>query len=94
MTHLPLFSLVMVAIITIDYLLGPTAEYLNAYEILRRSVPLPLPQVAEGFLLRQETLGSIALPVGWALFAVEAGVVTVLLEAVGRLGLRAFGGAS
>ena len=79
----------MVAIITIDYLLGPTAEYLNAYEILRRSVPLPLPQVAEGFLLRQETL-----PVGWALSAVEAGVVTVLLEAVGRLGLRAFGGAS
>ena len=78
---------VLVAIVVVDCVLGPTAEYLNAYEIVRRSVPVPgLPAVSERFIFQQARWGERALLVAWVAYLVEAALVSGLLVLSRRVG--------
>lgn len=70
---------VMVAILVIDYRLGPTAEYLNAHEILRRTFSTALPETSNRFVFAQDRLGRATLLVGWLAWTIEAVMATGLL---------------
>jgi|GEM_PF-428827 len=73
------FCLVMLAMVGVDFLLGATAEYLNAYEVLRRTFDLPLPRCSERFVVGQDALGAAALAWGWLLWSAVALTVTWLI---------------
>lgn len=73
---------VLSAIVGVDYFLGATAEYLNAYEIVRLSFARSLPMTSERYLLGQDRLGSVALGVGWMLYLLEGALVTTLIRAL------------
>jgi len=70
----------LVVIIVVDYWLGPTAEYLNAYELVRRGLLPSLPQSSERFLFGAERFGSWLWPVAWAAFLVEAGLLSCIFR--------------
>lgn len=70
----------MLAIVIIDCILGPTAEYLNAYEILWRTCAPSLLQSTEPFLYAQAYWGRWALIVGWFAWTVEAALLALLLR--------------
>jgi hypothetical protein len=70
-------------ILIVDFYLGPTAEYLNAYEILRRSFAPMLPHTSDRFLLGQDTLGRWTLVVGWLAWGLEALVIEAFLVWIG-----------
>lgn len=76
----------LVSIVVVDFALGETAEYLNAYEVLRRSLPwpLPLPPTSATAVYGQHTLGAAALALGWGGWFVEGGVIALMLQAVAR----------
>lgn len=76
------FPIIMVAIVAIDYALGSTAEYLNAYEIVRRTFALPTPEVSETYVLGQEAAGRWALAWAWLLWLVESAVATALVMGI------------
>ena len=82
-------AVVMGLIALVDYLLGATAEYLNAYELLRRTLAPGLPQVSERYVIGQQPLGRSALLVGWLLWFVEALLVERLLTSICWLATRA-----
>lgn len=68
----------MVAITAVDFVLGPTAEYLNAHALLCATV-----QGAEhcaAFVHGQSSLGRFALPVAWAAYTLEGLVISGLLS--------------
>ena len=65
----------MVGIVLVDFALGARAEYLNAYEIVRRTFGLPLPATAETYVLGQEAAGRFSLAWAWALWIAEAAIV-------------------
>lgn len=73
-----LWSGALVLIAVVDWILGPTAEYLNAWEIVRITF---LPDKTTGstkFLFCQDYLGPWALPMGWIFFLVE-GILIALI---------------
>ncbi len=80
---LVLYLVVLVAIVLVDYWLGPTAEYLNAYEIVRRTLWAGVPSGSAGFLYRGELFGQFTLPVAWLAFLLEGALVTGLLWKIG-----------
>lgn len=77
-----LWLTVMLAIAMIDWFLGPTAEYLNAYEIVRRTFLPSLPQSSEQYLFGQERWGAWALLVGWFAWTIEATLAALLLKSL------------
>ncbi len=80
MKTLFLFWLAIFALIfLVDWYLGPIAEHLNAYELVRRSLIPVLPHSSDRFLVGQDTLGQWALVVGWLAWGLEAFVVEVFL---------------
>ncbi len=79
-----LWPVAMCAIVLIDYRLGATAEYLNAYEIVRRTFADGLPETSERFLMYQDRLGKCALAVAWLAWAVEAWLASALLVGAWR----------
>jgi len=83
--------LVALLIIAVDFHLGATAEYLNAYEIVRRTFQLPLPFTSDRYLMLQDHLGLWTLPVGWLMFLVEAVLIAGLLFGAGKLVLMLSG---
>lgn len=74
-----LYPCVLLTIVVVDYFLGATAEYLNAYEIVRLTFRDSWPATSERYLLGQDTLGRAALAVGWLAYLVEGALVTGLL---------------
>ena len=78
---LALFLLLCFAIVVVDYCLGPVAEYLNAYEILRRSFAPGWPARSARMLWREECLGALLWPAAWSLWLLEAALITALLRA-------------
>ena len=70
----------LAVIIVVDFWLGPTAEYLNAYEIVRRGLLPSLPQVSERFLVGAERFGRWLWPTAWVAFLVEAALLTCLFK--------------
>ena len=76
-----LFALVCGGIVVVDYLLGPVAEYLSAYEILRRSFAPGWPMRSARMLWREETLGALVWPAAWSLWLLEAALITALIRA-------------
>ena len=83
-THLSSYGTALAAamllIIAIDYRLGPVADSLNAYEIVRRTFRLGLPLVSERFVVGQTRLGAWALPVAWVVWVVEANLGLLILR--------------
>ncbi len=73
------------AIVVIDAWLGPTAEYLNAYEIVRRTFPNTWPEVTPHYLFRGDRLGQAQLAVGWFAFLVEVLLAEGLVYGAFRL---------
>ena len=74
----------LATITLVDYVIGPTAEYLNAYEIIRRTLcPDKVPRT-ENFLLFQDYLGVMALPIGWLLFFMEGGLFAAIVWGIIR----------
>ena len=83
--HWASMLVVMLVIAAVDYALGVTAEYLNAYEVLRRTVVPDLPLVAERFVWGQASLGRAALPIAWLAWLLEAAIIELLLRQALRL---------
>lgn len=75
---------VLTVIVVVDYWLGPTAEYLNAYEILRLTLAPQLPQTAKTFIVGQQQLGRFALAVGWLAWMAEATAASAVLVGLTR----------
>ncbi len=69
----------LVAIVWIDWLLGSAAEYLNAYEVVRRSFATSWPEATDNFIWRSDHLGQGALTVAWVAFLIEGLLLEVLL---------------
>lgn len=71
------------SITVVDYILGPTAEYLNAWEIIRRSfglnTTLGQSPATEKFLFCQDFFGPLALPAGWVFFFLEGLVIAMII---------------
>jgi hypothetical protein len=78
-----IWVLVMALIAVVDWFLGPVAEYLNAYEILRRSCAPFLPGSSHRFLLGQDSLGDWALIIGWLAWGLEALVIELIFYWLG-----------
>lgn len=74
------YGAVLLAIIAIDRVLGSTAEYLNAWEIVRQTLPGSRSAPSLRFVMCQDALGRAALPVAWLAFCIEGAVVTGLLR--------------
>lgn len=68
--------LVLAVIAVVDYVMGEAAQTLNGYEILRRSVALPLgiplPVVSERYILLQDAVAPFALAWAWLLYLLWA----------------------
>lgn len=71
---------VLAAIVVVDLLLGATAEYLNAYELLRQAFGLDWPRRGECFLIGQARLGRMAIGVGLLAWWLEGAVITWFLR--------------
>ncbi len=70
---------ILLATVLIDWRLGATAEYLNAYELVRRTFASSWPEVSRHFLWGDSRLGHTALAVGWLAFLLEAAFAETLL---------------
>lgn len=70
-----LWLTVFIGIVVVDFALGETAEYLQVYEVVRRSLAPGLPERSARFIVGQAWLGAWALPVAWLAAVVEAAVV-------------------
>lgn len=76
---------VLVTIVAVDAWLGPVAEYLNAYELLRQALHLNWPARANEFLYGQARLGRHAYAVATIAWLVEGAIITI----AARLGIAA-----
>ena len=74
-----LWSASLVGIVLVDFGLGATAEYLNAYELVRQSLGLDLPRVADGFVVGQSSLGQLASALAWLAFLAEGALLSSVL---------------
>jgi hypothetical protein len=76
-----LFLLILIVVAVIDYLMGTSAQALNAYEIIRRSLPegLGLREVTPVYIIGQERAGDWALAWAWLAYLCWAGLWTVIL---------------
>lgn len=72
---------VMMVIAIVDYLMGTSAQALNGYEIIRRSLPdrLGLKEVTPVYILGQEQAGEWALAWAWLAYLCWAGLWTGIL---------------
>lgn len=75
----------LVAIALVDWQLGATAEYLNAYEVVRRTWAPCWPEAAQQFVWGESRWGRNALLVAWAAFLVEGLLAELLLYGGRRL---------
>ncbi|MDD9967532.1 MAG: hypothetical protein OXR73_14955 [Myxococcales bacterium] len=66
----------LAVIVAVDAYLGPVAEYLNAYELLRHTLDLPWPSRSTSFISAQQELGKAAAPIAWLAWLVEGGLLT------------------
>lgn len=76
-----LWGAVSILVIVVDYILGRTAEYLNAHEIMRRTFTPEKVPTANRYLFCQEYFGPFALLAGWILFLIEAMAIALVLWA-------------
>lgn len=86
-----LFSALMVLIPVVDYLRGPGARVLNAYEIVRRTLFEPfgvkMPVLSNDYVMLQSTMGDFAIIWAWILFIFWAS----LLAGIGYAMIKAWG---
>ena len=75
-----LYLAVLIGIVLVDGWLGATAEYLNAYELLRQVLGLAWPARGEHYLLGQARLGALAPALATLAWLTEAAVVSLLLR--------------
>lgn len=80
-----LWSGALALIVVVDWILGPTAEYLNAGELFRITfLPDKTPE-STTFLFCQNSLGPWALPTGWIFFLVEGILIALVAYGLWRL---------